>query len=143
MTDQADQPKARLRAHHLLCLLAFSGEGYSPAFERRFAALAKVYRDAASLLEILASPDDACDACPHLTTSAGCISPDDGPEASVVELDRAVLATLRLSTGTHLAADVHSRLRNVSRAELDALCSKCSWFGRTDCQELIVEWLAR
>jgi uncharacterized protein len=136
-------PEARVRAHHLLCLLAFSGAGYSKAFEKRFSELAGIYRDPSSLLDVADSPDDACEVCPHLSPGDGCVSPEDGPEQSVRNLDRAVLSLLGISPGVHVAGDIHARLAQVTIEDLNRACAGCSWFGKTDCQRLIVEWAVR
>jgi hypothetical protein len=131
-----------LRGHHLLCLLAFSGEGYSPAFTQRFVELASVYRDPHSRVRVVVGPDGACAACPHLSTS-GCTSPTDGPEDSVAALDQAVLDALGISPGTWLAGELHSRVARLDRDALSSLCSRCSWFGRTSCQDLILGFSER
>jgi len=49
----------RLRAHHLLCILTFAGEGYSPAFVANLAGI--VARIAAGeAIELVDGPDDVC-----------------------------------------------------------------------------------
>ena len=130
-------PTARIRAHHLLCLLSFSGEGYSDSFVEKFRQLAKLYRKPDSIIEVLDCPDDACSACPHLSPDDGCISPRDGPEAEVRRLDHAVLNLLGIKPGTHRTGDLHGRIAKVSDADLHAACRLCSWYGETDCQRLI------
>jgi hypothetical protein len=139
----SDAPaEARLRGHHLLCLLSFSGEGYSDAFVARFQELATLYRNPDSLVEVLASPDDACAACPHIGP-AGCLSPVDGPEAAVRELDRTVLTLLGIEPGTWRAGELHARLNGVEDAALHQACSRCSWYGKTECQRIIREWVSQ
>ncbi len=134
-----DRPDARLRGHHLLCLLAFTGEGYSDQFVVEFARLAKVYRNPDALIEVRIAPDDACQACPHLGPG-GCLSPIDGPEQAVQALDAAVLSVLGIQPGIHRAASLHHRLQRVTHDELHATCKACSWYGKTECQRLIVEF---
>jgi len=90
------------------------------------------------LLEIVASPDDACRACPHLG-EAGCESPADGPEESVAHLDHAVLAALRIRPGIHESSGIEAAVRSLERSALESLCALCSWFGRTDCQDRILD----
>jgi uncharacterized protein len=134
-------PDARLRGHHLLCLLAFSGDGYSDAFVERFAKLADIYRRPGSLIEVLISSDDACAACPHGSLD-GCRSAIDGPEQAVKELDRAVLDLLGIEPGLHRAGDLHARLAATSNTDVHATCKACSWYGKTDCQDLIANFVA-
>jgi hypothetical protein len=128
----------RLRGHHLLCLLSFSGEGYSPEFTRRFGVLAEAYREGKVGVQVLAAPDDACAACPFLG-DAGCRSPADGPEAGVAALDQAVLDALGIEVGIHEAEDLLRRVATLSGSELHRLCRACSWYGKTRCQAMIRE----
>jgi len=138
----ADSPGIRLRGHHLLCLLSFSGDGYSPEFVERFRSLADSYREPGLVVRVLASPDDACAACPHLD-AGGCASPMDGPEADVAALDAAVLDALGIAPGPHLAHDLHRLVAALSEGTLHRLCRACSWYGRTDCQRTVREAAAR
>lgn len=132
-------PDARLRGHHLLCLLAFSGEGYSTAFEEQFAKLELIYRNPGSRIEVLLSPDDACAACPH-GSPEGCKSAVDGPEQGVQSLDRTVLNMLGIEPGIHVAGDLHARLAAAGDQAIHATCKACSWYGRIDCQKLIADF---
>jgi hypothetical protein len=127
---------ATVRGHHLLCLLAFSGEGYSEPFEASFGRLAALYRTPGRHLNVVCGPDEACRSCPHLGPG-GCRSQADGPEASVVELDTAVLAALRLGPGRHETSRLLSLVRALPDDTLDGLCGRCSWFGRIDCRSKI------
>jgi len=138
MTTDTSLPAIRLRGHHLLCLLSFSGEGYSPAFVERFRNLADSYRNPGTVVQVLCSPDDACAACPHLVGN-GCTSPEDGPEGNVSALDAAVLGALGIGPGIQSAGDLHMRLAGLSEAHLHRLCKACSWYGRTECQRLTRE----
>lgn len=135
-------PDARLRGHHLLCLLAFSGDGYSREFIVRFARLAAIYRNPDSLIEVLTSADDACAACPHGSPD-GCRSAIDGPEQAVKELDRAVLDLLGIGPGIHRASDLHARLARAEHEAVHKTCQACSWYGKTNCQELILEFTTK
>ena len=137
MSDESGRVEARVRAHHLLCLLAFSGAGYSARFVREFARLAKLYARPGVLLQVVASPDDACKACPYLETD-GCHSEADGPEANVAVLDGAVLSALKIVPGVHESSALSAAVRSLPRDVLDSLCARCSWFGKTDCQDRIL-----
>ena len=132
-------PDARLRGHHLLCLLAFSGDGYSDDFVAQFARLEAIYRSPDSIIEVLIYADDACAACPHGSPD-GCRSAVDGPEQAVKELDRAVLDLLAIEPGRHRAADLHARLARAEHQAVHATFKACSWYGKTNCQELILEF---
>jgi len=49
----------RLRPHHLLCMLTFSGEGYTPAFVDNFARVLKRL-NAGEAIEVVDGIDDIC-----------------------------------------------------------------------------------
>ncbi|WFU48356.1 DUF1284 domain-containing protein [Sinorhizobium terangae] len=49
----------RLRGHHLLCLLTFVGEGYTPSFTRNYQVVARRL-SAGEPIEIVEGPDDIC-----------------------------------------------------------------------------------
>ena len=132
----------RLRAHHLFCLLSFSGEGYSDEFVEKFAELAEHYRNPDTLIEVLDHPDDACAACPHLSPDDGCFSPRDGPEQEVQRLGRKLLSLLNIQPGTHRSVAIHERIASVRLEDLHDACNLCSWYGETDCQENIARWVA-
>jgi len=127
----------RVRAHHLLCLLSFSGEGYSSDFVRCFRDLARAYQQPETRLHVLDSPDEACRACPHLGPR-GCESDRDGPEGEVRALDRAVLTALGLEVGPVAAGEVHRRLAGLPEETLHQICRPCSWYEEAGCQPRIL-----
>ena len=50
----------RLRPHHLLCMLTFIGEGYSPAFVANFEAVLHRILATKEPVHIVEGPDDIC-----------------------------------------------------------------------------------
>ncbi len=50
----------RLRTHHLLCMLTFTNEGYTPAFVRNFEEIARRISAGQEIIEIVEGPDDIC-----------------------------------------------------------------------------------
>jgi uncharacterized protein len=130
------EPDIILRPHHLLCLLSFSGEGYSREFEAEFARLAKLYARPGTLLEVVAGPDMACQTCPHLANGV-CTSPADGPDQRVQALDNAILALLGLTPGIHRAGAIHACIAACSKEQLAGVCADCSWHPQADCQTKI------
>ncbi|WP_439343967.1 DUF1284 domain-containing protein [Vacuolonema iberomarrocanum] len=49
----------RVRPHHLLCLLTYSGKGYSPAFIANYDAIAARLSKGEDIV-IVCGPDDIC-----------------------------------------------------------------------------------
>ena len=119
----------RLRAHHLLCILTFAGEGYSPEFVANLAGIvARI--GAGEAIELIDGPDDVC-APLDRTGDAHCHEPSvrrrdrealrqlstaEPPLATArpLVLDRAAIATLRVQ---------------FAAGTIRGACAGCSWFG--------------
>ncbi len=131
----------KLRGHHLICLIAFQGEGYSPAFARNFKKLQKLYLNKpAEKVKVVAGPDMACKKCPHLAKNT-CISPIDGPNSRVLALDKKAFKLLKIKPGIYTAGELHQRLRRLTKPFLRNFCHNCSWYGRTPCQKIIFDFI--
>jgi hypothetical protein len=116
----------RLRAHHLLCMLTFAGEGYSPEFVANLAAIvARV--GAGEPVELVDGPDDVC--APLDGTDAHCHEP------SVRRRDREALRQLTaaeppLSRARPLVFDrtAIAELRaHFAAGTIRAACNGCAW----------------
>ena len=119
----------RLRAHHLLCMLTFAGEGYTPDFVANFAAIvARI--GAGEAVELVDGPDDVC-APLAVTADTHCDEP------SVRRRDRDALRALAvaeppLSVERPLLLDAAAIA--VLRAQFAAgtirpACAGCEWYA--------------
>ncbi|MBN1794378.1 MAG: DUF1284 domain-containing protein [Candidatus Omnitrophica bacterium] len=127
----------KIRAHHLICLVAYNGQGYGPEFEKTFNDMQHRYLTSATgEIEVIAGPDAACESCTFFSGD-GCSSSQDGPEEKIVAFDNKALRLLKLSPGTYRARDILRRVRSLSTQELDDFCKGCSWYHKTNCVELI------
>jgi hypothetical protein len=128
---------ARLRAHHLVCLRLFRGQGYSPAFvENLEATLARARSVGAIVVE---GVDDVCVACPGLDGGRCAWAPDS--DAEVRRLDALALrllgcAPLDVIDWAAIEADV---LEALPEWDTDA-CPSCEW--RAVCSGTIPSALA-
>lgn len=120
----------RLRGHHLLCLLTFVGEGYTPSFTRNYVAIAKRL-SAGVAITVVDGPEDIC--APMLC--------DDGAhcrEESITRRDCLALAAVSdildrsVEPGSVLVLDA-GRLQRLRSAFADgkaaAACAECEWEG--------------
>jgi hypothetical protein len=118
----------RLRAHHLLCMLTFAGEGYTPEFVANFGAIvARI--GAGEALELVDGPDDVC---------APLAASDDThcDEPSVRRRDRDALRALAtadpplpIARPLLLDAAAIATLRaQFADGTIRPACSGCSWF---------------
>ncbi len=128
----------RLRPHHLLCMLTFAGEGYTPAFTENFQRIAELIAGHVAAgpetVMIVDGPDDVC--APLLCNSdCHCHNP------SVVERDRLAALALAplLNQGVHAGAqiilerDKLDRMRAAfAQGTVRAACKTCPWSGLCD-----------
>jgi hypothetical protein len=136
MHDEASAP-IRLRGHTLLCLQGFRGEGYSPEFVENMAAVHRALTDRPETwVEVLASPDVVCGACPH-QLSPGCTLNGVRSEEEMRDQDRVVLETLGLEIGDRVRwCDILERIRrSVNGDDLPSICGTCRWLPLGYCRE--------
>lgn len=118
----------RLRGHHLLCLLTFVGEGYTPSFTRNYVRIAERL-SAGEAIAVVDGPDDIC--APML-----CEAGAHCREESITRRDSLALAAVsdildrRVVRGSVLMFDA-DRLRRLRSAFAEgkaaAACAECEW----------------
>ena len=126
-----------VRAHLLLCLLGFRGEGYSEDFVAQMGALAdQLQREPGTRIRLAHEPDPICGACPNLGPQ-GCTLGGPGHESHIRDQDLDVLARLGLESGSvHPWAELRGRIaERVSSRDLPAICTTCPWLPLGYCQE--------
>ena len=130
-----------LRGHHLICLVAFGGQGYSAEFSRNFRRLQKIYlHKPHHKVKVITAPDQACSKCPHLMQNK-CFSPTDGPNAKIIALDKKALKMLGIKTGIHRIKNIQQKLKQLTKKSLIPFCRSCSWYPQTDCPQVIMRWI--
>ncbi|NGZ11306.1 MAG: DUF1284 domain-containing protein, partial [Nitrospira sp. LK70] len=128
----------RLRGHTLLCLQGFRGEGYSPSFVANMAAIHQTLcNQPEATVQVVASPDAVCAACPHQQGSSGCTLNGEPSEADMVDQDRVVLGRLGLKAGDHLSwQEVLGKIiTSMSGDDLPSICGSCRWLPLGYCRE--------
>lgn len=126
-----------VRAHTLLCLQGFRGEGYSPAFVENMGAIHhRLSTDPEISVQVIARPDEICNACPHLQ-GAGCHLKGPGFETAMKRQDQDVMARLGIAEGEILPwGEILGRIAaRVEGGDLDAICGSCPWLPLGYCRE--------
>ena len=126
-----------IRAHTLLCLQGFRGEGYSAEFVDNMAAIhQRLADDPAQWVEIKDAPDAMCGACPHLLPM-GCSLHGTESEPHMQAQDHDVLVRLGLHVGDRLPwADILDRIRTSLTGEsLTNICGQCRWLSLGYCRD--------
>ena len=137
VTDDSSSALIRLRGHTLLCLQGFRGEGYSSEFIANMAAIHRALTDHPEMLvEVLASPDAVCSACPHRHPS-GCMLNGERSEEEMIEQDHEVLRRLGLKAEDRLRwREILSRiLTSITGDDLPSICGDCRWLPFGYCCE--------
>jgi uncharacterized protein len=127
----------RIRAHTLLCLQGFRGEGYSARFVENMAAIhQRLADDPSQWVEIMDAPDAMCVACPHLLAT-GCSLHGEESEEHMQAQDHDVLVRLGLRVGDRLPwADILDRIRTSLTGEsLANICGQCRWLSLGYCRD--------
>ncbi|MCQ1834061.1 DUF1284 domain-containing protein [Neorhizobium galegae] len=123
----------RLRPHHLLCVLTFVGEGYSPAFVANYRRLAGRL-SAGEPIEIVSGPDDIC--APLLSDEdAHCFGASVAGRDAAALTDIARLLGRELETGSVIASDpvLFDKLRRAfSSGVTRRACTGCEWSSLCD-----------
>ncbi len=133
----------KLRPHHLLCLISYSGRGYSEEFIRAMNEAQKAYLGGETV-ELVDGMDLVCLDCPHCGRGGACTKtagaqPDD--------LDRRAREMLGLTeSGTTTIYEVIHALSSRAPDELRGACRNCSWLNEADCSRRIgerIRWFER
>jgi uncharacterized protein len=123
----------RLRGHHLLCILTYKGEGYSPAFVANLDRIAARLTAGEDVL-LVDGPDDVCapllapgsvgEERPHCDLDRVRDRDKRALEAVSALLSRALAAGERLT----LEPETASRMRSAfETGEIRAACVGCEW----------------
>lgn len=136
MARRSKTPALRLRGHHLLCLHGFRGFGYSPEFVSNMQLVHDRLIGSPEIeVEVTASPDDICSACPHRLDER-CSKRGEESESRIHVKDAAILSRLSLSPGDRMPAGALFALTAERFSEgIDDVCSSCRWFPLGWCAE--------
>lgn len=121
----------RLRAHHLLCIHGFRGQGYSPLFVANMARLVdRLENSPEASIQVVDGADDVCSACPHMEQGR-CNRPDQ----HVDELDQRVRAKLGFEEGyTASWSSILDIIRDrIDPFRLEVVCGGCRWLDLDYC----------
>jgi len=134
MTEQ-NQP-IRIRAHTLVCLQGYQGEGYSEDFVNEMDRVtATLKNDPDRAVQIVIGADNFCHVCPH--HYKGRCTADDPPGQKIlmeapdkmILMDKRVLTWLGITDGQILKWREIVQLigESIDSSSMDYLCQDCSW----------------
>lgn len=123
-----------LRGHHLLCMLTYIGNGYSPAFVENFDAIAMRLNNRETI-HLVDGPDDIC--APLLCGGARSSEECHCHNESVIVRDRLAIEAISDLLGLELRPDTEfaletGQLNLLRKAFADGstrkACHDCEWF---------------
>ncbi len=86
----------RLRAHHLICLQFFKGEGYTEEYVENLKSILERVKE--EEIEVIMGADEVCNPCPHLKDGI-C----EKGEEQIAELDLLAMNLLKVKPGDRLS----------------------------------------
>ncbi|MES2907213.1 MAG: DUF1284 domain-containing protein [Pseudomonadota bacterium] len=120
----------RLRGHHLLCLLTYKGEGYTPRFIENYDAVASQL-SAGAPFEIIEGPDDIC--APLLAESACAHCVKDRIRArdqlALEELETAGFNFSSCRAFTFNKNTLSGMREAFAKSRIRGACVGCEWHG--------------
>ena len=124
-----------LRAHHLLCTMAYEGKGYDANFTKKMNEVTRRLREEQEVEICLENgPDDLCSACPNLSEGV-CRY-----QEKVMRFDDGVKAHLNLLPGKtyrywKLTERIHTEL---TQQDICDICGDCEWYEESRCSRLLL-----
>lgn len=117
-----------LRAHHLLCMLSYSGRGYSAAFVHGFNALVQRL-GAGEPIELVSGPDAICaplsgDDCAHCHGPSVTERDRRAAAALVPWFDQALVPGACLTLGAQRLAQLRTAF---AQGHIRNACAGCPW----------------
>lgn len=117
----------KLRAHHLICLHFFKGEGYSEEFILNLKNIVS-HLEASEDIKIVDGMDDVCFPCPN--NKGGLCFYKPGAEEEVRALDNLASRLLDLKAGEETSwPRIKSKLSHVLPEWKNLACEECNWKG--------------
>lgn len=114
----------KIRPHHILCMMHFTGKGYDEAFTEGMTSVIRKLRT--EPLTLVCGCDDICTCCPNLCGS-GCRT-----DEKVKRYDDKVRQLLSLQDGqTYFLKDLKKIAKDeiMDRDGVGTVCADCEWFS--------------
>lgn len=124
----------KLRPHHMLCMKAYEGKGYSEEFNNNMEMTIKALsKNPNQKIKVVFSLDNICSKCPNNIEGKSCTS-----QAHIEELDRRVVDNFNINEGEYVYSEIAKEIyENMNEEKFDNICKDCGWYNITNCKKLI------
>lgn len=138
----------KIRPHHILCMRAYQGRGYSEDFGinmeyiiKEIGVYNKIYNENAisnrdEKVEIIFGLDSLCGKCPHnIKEENRCVTED-----KVNAIDEKVVRYFNIKEGIHSYKELEESVYSIITEDIfDDICKNCGWYNVTNCKNFICE----
>ena len=135
----------KIRPHHILCMRAYSGTGYSEEFKVKMEGIIKEIKAYNEFLqvdnlkenikevELVFYTDSICEKCPNKLGENLCSS-----QEKVNLLDLKVVNHFKLKEGIYNYKVLEDLVyESINEDIFDDICKECEWYGITNCKDYI------
>ena len=135
----------KIRPHHILCMRAYSGNGYSEEFKIKIEGIIKeiqAYNEFLQVdnlkeeikeVELVFYTDSICEKCPNKLGENLCSS-----QEKVNLLDFKVINHFNLKEGIYNYKDLEDLVYgSITECIFDDICKECEWYGIANCKDYI------
>lgn len=126
----------KIRPHHLMCMQAYIGKGYSKDFIENMDFIVKSLKENQNqIIQIVGLNDDICTKCPNNINGFKCSSND-----KVLSIDGKIVKLLDLKMEEYNYKTLLEKLReNFSEEKFKEICGKCQWYKYGICEKIFKE----
>jgi len=126
----------KLRPHHLLCVQAYIGKGYSQEFVKNMNQVVKqLQEDPHQKIQLVDDLDRICSQCPNKIGNMECVS-----NQKVKALDQKTLVTLGIIPKEYTYDFLLQRLQEkLNKETFKHICSECEWYSSHICSQRLKE----
>lgn len=123
----------KIRPHHLICMQAYIGKGYSRKFEENMSSVVEcLEKNKNKIVKVIEGNDDICSKCPNNINGNKCTSND-----KVLSIDNQVLKELDLEPGEYTYISLLDRVKEkMNRNVFNNICSECEWYELEICSNI-------
>lgn len=135
----------KIRPHHILCMRAYSGNGYSEEFKIKMEGIIKEIKayneflqvdnlkEKTKEVELVFYTDSICEKCPNKLDENLCSS-----QEKVNLLDLKVVNHFKLKEGIYNYKDLEDLVYDSINEDIfDDICKECEWYEITNCKDYI------
>lgn len=136
----------KVRPHHILCIRAYQGNGYSKEFSINMESIIKEIKAYNSFLnvnnldyelnkvEIVFNTDSICEKCPNKLGENICYT-----QEKVKLLDLKIIRYFNIKEGIHNYKELEKMVYdNMTEDVFNDICGECSWYNTANCKDYIL-----